>query len=110
MKFELDGFLIESNSLIGKYSKFNLYKLNTIQSGKMEGKVLKEAMWFDASLEKCLKEVVRLRMEEERDVKSIEDYIKKFKKIAEKLEKEIARFDKEAIDAIIKSKIVEKAY
>lgn len=108
MKLSFEGYEIESNKLIGKFSKFNLFKLNTIQTGKMKGKVLREAQWFDTTLENCLKEIAKQRMETGEETKTVDKYIKKFEKMSKQLDEEIKRIDKEFIQALIDSKIVEK--
>jgi len=92
MQIELDGFLIESNSLAGKFSKFNVYKLNTIKKGKMIGKVFKEALWYDTTFTKCLETIAQHRLEQE-DKLSLESFIKRFEETSNKLIEEIANIN-----------------
>lgn len=101
MKIELDGYVIETNSLAGKFSKFNLYKLNTIKEGKLAGRVMKEAIWYDTTFTNCLKTIAQHRLEEEDKLK-LEDFIKRFEEVSEKLMKEIVDINDKIIDKIMK--------
>ena|SRR5690606_13438290 len=89
MEISLDGFVIEGSTLIGKYSKFNLYRLYTVAEGKMAGKVIKKAEWYDTSFENCLKTIVQKRLEQGGEFLGIEDYLKRYEEIGNNLSAEI---------------------
>lgn len=101
MEFTLNGFVIEGNTRIGKYSKFNLYRLVEVKEGKKAGTFVRDACWYDATLEKCLQEIARLTMASAEEIDSIESYIKTYKEMSENLGSQIREFNDKVIKEII---------
>ena len=101
MEIELDGFVIEGSKRIGKYSKFNLYRLHTRQSGKKTGEVVRKAEWYDATLEQCLKTIVQSKLSDLGQV-TVEEYLKKYEKITKDLQSDIDKV-KDILNQLIES-------
>lgn len=101
MEIQLDGFIIEGSKRIGKYSKFNLYRLHTRQSGKKAGEVVRKAEWYDATLEQCLKTIIQSKLSDIGQV-TVDEYLKRYQKITEDLQKDIDKV-KTTLNQLIES-------
>jgi len=81
MQIELGNYVIEGSELIGKYSKFNIYKLYTVKEGKLAGKVIKKPLWYHTTLEKCLNTIAQSEMKAIGKV-DMETYLKEYERVS----------------------------
>lgn len=102
MTISLEGFEIDVPKRIGKYSKFDLFSVMTVGKGKHEGKKVRRERWYDCSLEKAFKEIIRIRLEEDgkQDV-SLKEFLKRYEEISNKTQLEINKVN-DTLKEIIK--------
>lgn len=104
IKFELDGFVIKGSDRIGKYSKWDLFSYMTVAKGKHKGKKINQERWYDCTLEKAFKEIIRIRLNEGKEELNFDNFLETYKEISDKTQIEINKVNETLQKIINKNK------
>mgnify|MGYP003645632818 CR=1 FL=1 len=101
MIIELDGYIIEGTKRIGRYSKFDLYRLHERKEGKRKGEIVKKVVWYSANIKQCLQAITQSRLSTV-DELSADEFLKKYDEVSVKIKEDINKVVK-AFDDLVES-------